>query len=312
MFGCSQEGGPLRLRHLTFPSERPRPGTPVGIDAEFVALRQEELEIKADGSRSILRPSRLGLGRVSVLRGGAILTGADSNTEIGDLERSAYARPKASELTFTPFIDDYIHISEPIVDYLTAYSGISPGDLTPASSPYTSSGRLVSLKTAYKKLWLLLNLGCVFVGHGLPKDFRTINIHVPKSQVIDTVDLFFDKRRARKLSLRFLSWYLLGERVQVEGESDGRGHDSVVDARMALRLWSKWRELEAAGKTEKMIDELYRKGRELGFKPPHASSAHGRQESSEIPSGDEGLDGRSGTPAGRAAGLVAPKALTDS
>jgi PAB-dependent poly(A)-specific ribonuclease subunit 2 len=80
--------------------EMPKKGTLISIDAEFVALSQEETEIRSDGTKSVLRPSRLCLARVSVLRG-----------ETGDLEG-------------TPFIDDYIVNSEPIVDYLTDYSGI--------------------------------------------------------------------------------------------------------------------------------------------------------------------------------------------
>ena len=282
--------GPSLFEPLLQPlHERPQPGTQVGIDAEFVSLHQEELEIKPDGSRSVLRPSRLGLARVSVLRG---------NNDSSNSTESSPTSPNAGYDTqdppsFTPFIDDYVKIPhETIFDYLTPYSGISPGDLDPKISPYQYTGRLVSLKIAYKKLWLLLNLGCVFVGHGLPKDFRTINIHVPKRQVVDTVDLFFDKKKARKLSLRFLSWFLLGERVQMpEGEVAGAagsaatamgaelqsmqpppqtGHDSVVDARMALRLWDKWRDLQEQGPavTEKVIEEIYRRGRELGFKVP--------------------------------------------
>lgn len=247
---------------LAYPDEHPQPGTLVGIDAEFVALQKEELEIKPDGSRSIVRPSRLGLARVSVLRGTESKTSEDES--------------------FVPFIDDYIHVAEPVADYLTQFSGIRPGDLTPSTSPYTKSGRLVSLKAAYKKLWLLLNLGCVFVGHGLPKDFRTINIQVPKEQVIDTVELFFDRRRGggRKLSLRFLSWLLLGIRVQEDenpttGQDNERGslagHDSVVDARMALRLWGVWRDAERQGgakRVDRLISEVYQRGREVGFKVP--------------------------------------------
>lgn len=243
----------------------------LGIDAEFVSLQQEEIEIKPDRSRSTLRPSRLALARVSVLRhqspdqaSTAAETTFDGHDEFNHYEDGLVA------LKFTPFVDDYIRISEPVVDYLTAYSGIFPGDLTPGTSPYEASGRLISLKLAYKKIWLLLNMGCIFVGHGLSKDFRTINIHIPKAQVIDTVDLFFNKRSQRKLSLRFLSWYLLGERVQVEGS--GKGHDSIEDARMAMKLWFKWRELESRGKMQKTIDEIYKKGRETGFRVPSTLS----------------------------------------
>lgn len=156
-----------------------------------------------------------------------------------------------------PFIDDYIHIPEPVVDYLTAYSGISPGDL----DPKTSRHALVNLKVAYKKL---LNLGCIFVGHGLLKDFRIINIHVPKAQVVDTVNLFFIPTRQRKLNLRFLAWYFLKEDIQQET------HDSVEDARTALWLWRKYEEFVDAGILEKMLNEVYAKGRETGFKAPSA------------------------------------------
>jgi PAB-dependent poly(A)-specific ribonuclease subunit 2 len=47
------------------------------------------------------------------------------------------------------------------------------GDLDPNNSPHT----LVPLKVAYKKLRLLVDLGCIFIGHGLSKDFRTISEH---------------------------------------------------------------------------------------------------------------------------------------
>lgn len=45
------------------------------------------------------------------------------------------------------------------------------GDLDPNTSRHT----LVPLKVAYKKLRLLVDLGCVFIGHGLAKDFRIIS-----------------------------------------------------------------------------------------------------------------------------------------
>ena len=85
-----------QLKHprLT-PEELPEPGTLVAIDAEFVALQQEEMEFRSDGTKSVLRPSHMSLARVSVLRENEV-----------------------------PFIDDYILTSETVVDYLTEFSGI--------------------------------------------------------------------------------------------------------------------------------------------------------------------------------------------
>lgn len=81
------------------PDELPNPGTLVAIDAEFVSMQQEETEFRSDGTKKVLRPARLSLARVSVLRGEGPSEGV-------------------------PFIDDHIHTSEVIVDYLTEFSGI--------------------------------------------------------------------------------------------------------------------------------------------------------------------------------------------
>lgn len=160
-----------------------------------------------------------------------------------------------------PFIDDYITIKEKVVDYLTSYSGITPEDLDPQMA-HQRGHNLVPLKIAYKKIWILLNLGCKFLGHGLKQDFRVINIHVPKSQVIDTSDIFFIKERLRKLSLQFLAHTLLKEDIQQET------HDSIEDARTALRLYRKYQEFQEAGILETMLQEIYFKGVALGFRPP--------------------------------------------
>ena len=125
-------------------------------------MQQEETEFRSDGTKKVLRPARLSLARVSVLRGEGPSEGA-------------------------PFIDDHIHTSEVIVDYLTEFSGIrcesvrsmashqlTPfpvGDLDPDITRYT----LTPLKLVYKKLRLLVDLGCIFIGHGLSKDFRIIS-----------------------------------------------------------------------------------------------------------------------------------------
>jgi len=260
--------------------EEPQAGSCVAIDGEFVNLKQEEIEIKADGDREVIRPTRMGLARISVLRGN---NGPNEGI---------------------PFINDYIPIYEPIVDYNTQYSGLREGDL----DPRTSRHPLVPLKVAYKKLWLLLNLGCVFVGHGLPKDLRVANIHIPKSQIIDTADLFFIASRKRRFSLAFLAWYLLKEEIQQQPE----GHDSIEDACTALRLWRKYEEFKDAGVVEQILEDIYKEGRRLNFRPPgEVAGGRGREGRGTDVSGGgrdtpppmRGADSGAGTPVGRRVGV---------
>jgi PAB-dependent poly(A)-specific ribonuclease subunit 2 len=213
--------------------EAPYPGMLVAMDAEFVLLQHEETEISSDGTKSFLKPRSLSLARVSVVRGEGLQEGVT-------------------------FIDDYIANTDYIVDYLTEFSGIEPGDLDPA----TSKRGLVSLQTSYRRLWLLLNLGCVFIGHGLENDFRTINIQVPSSQVIDTSEIFYVAARQRKLSLKFLAWYLLDEQVQTGN------HDSIEDARTALHLYRKSQQLINEGQFESTLNAVYSDGHKFNFKPP--------------------------------------------
>lgn len=49
---------------------------------------------------------------------------------------------------------------------------LAVGDLDPLLSRYT----LTPLKLVYKKLRVLVDRGCVFIGHGLSKDFRIISM----------------------------------------------------------------------------------------------------------------------------------------
>lgn len=227
-----------KFKLLQASTETPRPGYPVAIDAEFIRLQSEEIEMKADGTRQTIRPDRKGLARVSVCRG-------------------------EGELAGLPFIDDYIAVTEQVVDYLTEWSGIMPGDLNRETSAHAP----VSLKHAYKKLWLLLNLGCVFVGHSLANDFRTINIHVPKSQVVDTSNLFFLPDFKRKLNLKFLAWCVLKEQIQQDT------HDSIEDATSALKLWRKYEEFVDAGVLEPMLNDIYATGSQVKFKAPGSGGA---------------------------------------
>ncbi|KIY66064.1 hypothetical protein CYLTODRAFT_455741 [Cylindrobasidium torrendii FP15055 ss-10] len=232
----SMSRDPSLIKHdILRVDELPRPGTLVAIDAEFVLMQQEETEFKSDGTKKVIRPARLSLARVSVLRG-------DNRV---------------------PFIDDHILTSELIVDYLTEFSGIRYGDLDQLQSPYT----LVPLKDVYKKLRILVDRGCIFIGHGLSKDFRIINLFVPPEQVIDTVDLYFLRARQRRLSLRFLSYFVLGEHIQTDT------HDSIEDARCALDLYKRYHEFEDEGIFDDKLEELYKLGRQYNFKPPQQAAS---------------------------------------
>ncbi|TKY88917.1 hypothetical protein EX895_002158 [Sporisorium graminicola] len=281
-FNISANRDPQRIRHsLLAEDELPGPGTLVAIDAEFVALNQEELEIRSDGTRSVIRPTKLSLARVSVVRGQ------------GEKEGEA-------------FIDDHIYTPEEVVDYLTKFSGILPGDLDPQTSRHT----VVPLKAAYKKLRLLVDRGCIFIGHGLKKDFRIINIFVPPQQVIDTVDLYHSANHPRRLSLRFLSWFLLKVDIQSgasannqvtareeakskasEAGQEGKeavenvaqsaagagstavegGHDSIEDALAALRLFRLYEVFKSSDRLEDVLEDIYEVGRRLNWKPPNST-----------------------------------------
>jgi hypothetical protein len=86
--------------------------------------------------------------------------------------------------------------------------------------------------------------------------------------VIDTVDLYFLKERQRRLSLRFLSWFVLHQNIQTDT------HDSIEDARSALMLYTAYQDFDAQGILDEKLDELYREGRKQVGSYSHMSCSY--------------------------------------
>jgi PAB-dependent poly(A)-specific ribonuclease subunit 2 len=89
-----------------------------------------------------------------------------------------------------------------------------------------------------------------------------MNILIPPSQVIDTVELYFIPSKQRLLSLKFLAWIVLGQIIQEDS------HDSIVDAKISLDLFKKYKECIANGTFESLLERVYNDGSAFGFKVP--------------------------------------------
>ena len=205
----------------------PGKGELVAFDAEFVSIQEDVTKLTNSGSKLIISETRHAVARISVI----------------------------SCASKSVLFDDFVLPEETVVDYLTRFSGIVESDLNPKES----TRHLISTRAAYLKLRCLLERGCIFVGHGLNRDFWTANLNVPPNQVIDTVEIYH-KPAQRYVSLRFLTNFVLKRDMQQEV------HDSLEDANAAHELYLKAVELKESGEFEKLLDELYAHGQKVDWK----------------------------------------------
>ena len=116
----------------------PRDGDSLAFDAEFVQVENESSVLTSTGSKVVIREGRHAVGRISLLD-------CESGREL---------------------VDDHVIPREPVVDFLTRFSGITPSDL----NPKTSRHHLISARSAYLKMRYLVDRYVYFesmFGHAL-------------------------------------------------------------------------------------------------------------------------------------------------
>ncbi|KAF7730308.1 hypothetical protein EC973_002552 [Apophysomyces ossiformis] len=173
---------------------------------------------------------------------------------------SALARVTLVNEDGTILLDEFVKPSEPIVDYLTQYSGITPEIMEQTTC---------SLKRAQKHVRKIVNHDVILVGHGLENDLRALQLVHPFCA--DTSILYDHfKGPPYKPSLRVLARNLLRRKIQVHDEAHV-GHDSAEDARATLDLFKKKLQMgpnygRFSNVTELMFDRLQQ------FQPPKSGA----------------------------------------
>ncbi|KAI9246220.1 hypothetical protein BDA99DRAFT_527143 [Phascolomyces articulosus] len=140
-------------------------------------------------------------------------------------EGKALARVTLVNEDGNKLLDEYVKPAEPILDYLTQYSGITPEIMKNATC---------SLRRAQKHVRKYVDHNVILVGHGLENDLRALKLAHP--YCADTSILYDSfKGKPFKPALRHLSRNLLKRVIQHESKV---GHDSAEDARAALDLFT--------------------------------------------------------------------------
>lgn len=145
--------------------------------------------------------------------------------------------------------DKYVKPGEEVVDYRTEVSGIRPGMLKNGGWWYYSYSRIIkcinsvssgeTFARVQQEVHSILNAGDsrrIVIGHAIHNDFKVLKLTYPSRYIRDTAKYKPLRQMAGGIvhkvpKLRDLTHHLLGVQIQ-QGE-----HDSVMDARMAMRLY---------------------------------------------------------------------------
>jgi len=121
-------------------------------------------------------------------------------------------------------LDEFVKPKDPITNYLTPYSGITPSMLESVTT---------TLEEMQQKLLAVITPHTILIGHSLNSDLNALRLTHPF--IIDTALLFPHPRGPPlKSSLKWLSQKYLSREIQKGHGSTG--HDSVEDALACLDL----------------------------------------------------------------------------
>lgn len=119
-------------------------------------------------------------------------------------------------------MDELVKPSRPVVDYLTAYSGMTAGLLEPVTT---------TIEDIQKRLLGILTPRSILIGHSLNSDLDALKLTHPF--IVDTTITYPHPRGPPlRCSLKWLCQKYLGREIQ----KSAAGHDSVEDARAVLDL----------------------------------------------------------------------------
>lgn len=121
--------------------------------------------------------------------------------------------------------DTYVVPANPITDYLTKYSGITPELL---------DGVRTTLADVQARFLELVSSEDILIGHSLNSDLNILKIRHPN--IVDTVSCYEHARgRPYRPGLKYLTKTFLHRDIQL-GEDLGLGHSSIEDAKACLDL----------------------------------------------------------------------------
>ena len=145
---------------------------------------------------------------------------------------SALARISLVDWNGESIFDSHVKVTQPIIDYRTFVSGITPSDLDESALPILEVRRIVG-ELIHNK---------VVVGHGLKNDFKALGLQHPWHLVRDSAKYppFMKTSSNGEMipkKLKTLAFDKLGMVIQHEGVA----HDPTEDAVAALELYKKHR-----------------------------------------------------------------------